>query len=46
MAVIVYRRIRKEDFGMAFIALVYGWLIDFAGFWTSVGAFFANLFGF
>jgi len=38
--------IRKEDFGMAFVALVYGWLMDFTAFWASVGVFFANLFGF
>ena len=31
---------------MAFIALVYGWLVDFTAFWAGVGVFFANLFGF
>ena len=30
---------------MAFIALVYGWILDFAAFWASVHNFFAQLFG-
>ena len=31
---------------MAFVALAYGWIVDFAAFWASVGNFFAQLFGF
>jgi hypothetical protein len=30
---------------MAFVALVYGWIVDFAAFWESVHVFFAQLFG-
>jgi len=29
---------------MAFAALVYGWLVSFAGFWASVGNFFWQIF--
>jgi len=30
---------------MAFITLVYGWIVQFAAFWESVAVFFAQLFG-
>jgi len=35
----------KEDFSMAFVALLYGIIVNLAGFWAAIEIFFTQLFG-
>ena len=30
---------------MAFVSLIYGWLLDIVGWWARIDVFFAQLFG-